>query len=152
MTQNDASTHSGQAVEMANQSELTARPDHSTTAKEVLSAITGVGTRDDESLEDQDGNLRSTKSTSHDMAGMCRMGKDQQLVRNFRLITLTSFVAIATASWEIGLFLITPGLVDGGRAGLVWNTVWNFIGFGPIYISMAEMVRQLRRLDHESFK
>jgi len=67
------------------------------------------------------------------------MGKDQQLVRHFRLLSITSFVAIATAAWEIGLFVISPGLIDGGRSGLVWNTIWNFIGFGPIYLSMAEM-------------
>jgi len=107
---------------MADHAELTARSGHGTIAKEMLAAVTGVSTPDDESLEDQQGNLGPTKSTSHDAAGMRRMGKDQQLVRNFRLITITSFVAIATAAWEIGLFVITPGLVDGGRAGLVWNT------------------------------
>lgn len=48
-------------------------------------------------------------------------------------------MALAAAAWEIGLFLLTPGLTNGGRAGLVWNALWNFIGFGPIYLSMAEM-------------
>jgi hypothetical protein len=55
--------------------------------------------------------------------GMRRMGKDQQLVRHFRLLSITSFVAIATAAWEIGLFVISPGLIDGGRSGLIWNTI-----------------------------
>ena len=40
---------------------------------------------------------------------------------------------------EIGLFEITPGLTDGGRPVLVYSVLWNFVGFGPIYLSMAEM-------------
>ena len=46
---------------------------------------------------------------------------------------------MATAAWEIGIFLTTQGLIDGGRAGLIYSVIWNFIGFGPIYLSMAEM-------------
>jgi len=134
------SAEHGDAVEMADQTRLAARSATATTAKEVRSATEVVNTPDEESLEDQDGTLHATKSTACDAAGMRRMGKDQELIRQFRLLSITSFVAIATAAWEIGLFIITPGLVDGGRAGLVWNTVWNFIGFAPVYLSMAEMV------------
>ena len=129
----------GDAVEMADQTDLPGRNSTNvSTAKEILSAIKGVNEEAD-SLEDQDSNLRTTKSTREDAAGMRRMGKDQQLVRHFRLLSITSFVAIATAAWEIGLFLLSPGLVDGGRAGLIYNALWNFIGFGPVYLSMAEM-------------
>jgi choline transport protein len=90
-------------------------------------------------VEDPSSGLVATNSTSHDVADMRRMGKGQQLIRRFRFFSVTAFVAIATAAWEIGLFLLTPGLVDGGRAGLVWNSLWNFIGFAPVYLSMAEM-------------
>jgi choline transport protein len=79
------------------------------------------------------------KSTSADAVNMHRMGKNQQLVRHFRVLSMASFVAIATAVWEIGLFNLTPGLINGGRPGLVYSVLWNFIGFGPIYLSMAEM-------------
>nr|OQO17064.1 hypothetical protein B0A51_15996 [Rachicladosporium sp. CCFEE 5018] len=106
--------------------------------KEAVSSVHRIS-GEDSSLEGQDGHLSRTKSTQDDAAGMRRMGKEQQLVRQFRLLSITSFVAIATAAWEIGLFVLTPGLVDGGRSGLLWNTIWNFIGFGPIYLSMAEM-------------
>lgn len=91
------------------------------------------------SLENQDEALQATKSTHADAQGMKRMGKQQQLVRHFRLVSTVSFVALATAAWEIGLFVISPGLTDGGRAGLVWNVLWNIVGFGPIYLSMAEV-------------
>lgn len=90
-------------------------------------------------VEDQNVGFIATRSTAQDEADMRRMGKDQQLIRRFRFFSVTAFVAIATAAWEIGLFILTPGLVDGGRAGLVWNAVWNWIGFGPVYLSMAEM-------------
>ena len=46
---------------------------------------------------------------------------------------------MATAAWEIGIFLINQGLRDGGRAGLIYSVIWNFVGFCPIYLSMAEM-------------
>lgn len=128
------------AVEMADQAELTARRSTAvTTAKEILSIVKGANSEESSSLEGQVGALTATKSIPEDAAGMRRMGKDQQLIRHFRTFSITSFTAIATASWEIGLFQLTPGLVDGGRAGLVYNTLWNFIGFGPVYLSMAEM-------------
>lgn len=80
-----------------------------------------------------------TKSSADDSINMRRMGRRQELVRHFRMLSVASFVAIATAAWEIGLFEITPGLTDGGRPVLVYSVLWNFIGFGPIYLSMAEM-------------
>ena len=79
------------------------------------------------------------KSTRDDDLHMQRMGRSQQLSRNFRALSVASFVAIATAAWEIGLFEISPALTDGGRPALLYSALWNFIGFGPIYLSMAEM-------------
>ena len=95
--------------------------------------------RDDELLDDQDEHRTVTKSTREDAENMRRMGRSQQLVRHFRLLSVASFTAIATAAWEIGLFEISPGLTDGGRPALVYSVLWNFVGFGPIYLSMAEM-------------
>ncbi|KAK5699363.1 hypothetical protein LTR17_023293 [Elasticomyces elasticus] len=99
---------------------------------------------DDVDLEGDSEGARVTKSTHDDIRGMRRMGnfllgKDQQLVRTFRQLSITSFVCLATASWEIGLFIISPALVDGGSPGLVWSSLWCWICFGPIYLSMAEM-------------
>lgn len=67
------------------------------------------------------------------------MGKEQQLVRRFRLLSMASFVGLATVSWEYGVVTLGPGLLNGGRAGLIYSTLWSFIGFGPVYLSMAEM-------------
>ncbi|OQN98982.1 hypothetical protein B0A48_14842 [Cryoendolithus antarcticus] len=60
----------------------------------------------------------ATKSTSADRFQMKRMGKDQGF---------------------LGIFSISHGLVDGGRAGLIWSTIVHAIGFIPIVLSMAEM-------------
>lgn len=72
-----------------------------------------------------------------DIKDMRRMGKKQVLNRTFRQTSITSFVCLATASWEVGLLIISPALIDGGRAGLVWNSLWCWIGFLPIYLSMV---------------
>lgn len=50
-----------------------------------------------------------------------------------------SFVAMATSVWECGIFSMNQGLIDGGRAGLIWTTVVHSVGFIPIVVSMAEM-------------
>ena len=122
--------------------------DHEMTAGNAKQAFSNTEqiSIDDSSLEGQNSGHLETKSTAEDAIGMRRMGKEQQLVRQFRLLSITSFVAIATAAWEIGLFVITPGLVDGGRSGLMWSTIWSFIGFGPVYLSMAEMASMVRKM------
>jgi choline transport protein len=79
------------------------------------------------------------QSTSADAAGMRRMGKEQQLVRRFRALSMASFVAVATAAWEFTVFNLTAGLTNGGLPVLVYAIMWNFVGFCPIYLSMAEM-------------
>ncbi|KAK0336110.1 hypothetical protein LTR59_000865 [Friedmanniomyces endolithicus] len=125
-------------VEMADHSASTTRPSKDNgMIREKFTAVADVNTEN--TLEDQDASLLLSKSTPADAANMRRMGKPQQLIRHFRFLSTVSFVALATAAWEIGLFVLTPGLTDGGRAGLVWNVLWNIIGFGPIYLSMAEM-------------
>lgn len=59
-------------------------------------ADVGISPFDAESNE-PDGEFRST---SRDAANMRRMGKNQQLVRRFRVLSMASFVAVATAAWE----------------------------------------------------
>lgn len=79
------------------------------------------------------------KSTRQDAANMRRLGRSQELVRHFRLLSMVSFVALATAAWELAIFAISPALIDGGRPNLIYSSIWCFLGFGPIYLSMAEM-------------
>ena len=78
-------------------------------------------------------------STRLDQFQMERMGKKQVLVRRFRPMSTFAFNAMATSVWEFGIFSISQGIVDGGRAGLIWTTVIHAVGFLPIVMSMAEM-------------
>lgn len=89
-----------------------------------------------EGSEDASGSSMA-QQTDTDALDMRRMGRSQQFNRTFRQASITSFVALATASWEIGLFVVSPALVNGGRAGLIWSLLWNWAGFLPIYLSMV---------------
>lgn len=126
----------GDAVEMAaHPSPVVSSKDSSWEKGDAINAqVTGAEVHDD-----PDESRDTTKSTREDTLNMRRMGRTQQLVRQFRLFSVASFVAIATAAWEIGIFTIAPGLTDGGRPLLLYSVIWNFVGFGPIYLSMAEM-------------
>lgn len=90
---------------------------------------------------DAEWNDRDTifKSTSADATNMHRMGKQQKLVRQFRVLSMASFVAISTSAWELTVFNVSAGLTNGGLPMLVYAIMWNFVGFCPIYLSMAEM-------------
>ncbi|KAK3671823.1 hypothetical protein LTR78_008368 [Recurvomyces mirabilis] len=130
----------GMAIEMETQGNTTDRESHEAGhMKDMIASVANVNTAGDYLDENDDEELRATKSTRQDLVNMQRMGKEQQLVRHFRQMSMTSFVAIATAAWEIGLFVISPALIDGGRSGLIYSVIWNFVGFAPVYLSMAEM-------------
>ncbi|OAA53276.1 amino acid permease 2 [Cordyceps fumosorosea ARSEF 2679] len=79
------------------------------------------------------------KSTRLDVVSMQRMGRAQELVRHFRTLSMISFVALATSAWETNIFVFTQGLKDGGRPGVMYSLLWCFLGFVPVYLSMAEM-------------
>lgn len=84
-----------------------------------LKVDSSINVEDTEADEPTDG----MKSTSADQRNMHRMGKNQQLVRHFRVLSMASFVAIATAAWEIGLFNLTPGFTNGGLPGVVYSVL-----------------------------
>jgi choline transport protein len=131
-TNNASSTTHGEAVEMSTSASFAAAP----ATKETIYTTHTV---EADSLEEANKHLSATKSTPADDVHMRRMGKEQQLVRHFRQLSVTSFTALSVAAWEMGLFLLSPGLINGGRAGLMWSSLWCALGFGPVYISMAEM-------------
>jgi hypothetical protein len=100
-----------------------ASPDNINATKEITPSVRGVedsGDSDGE-VEVQDPEFRGTKSTAGDATDMRRMGKQQQLVRQFRQLSMTSFLALANPAWEIGLFVFSPALIDGGRPNLIWS-------------------------------
>lgn len=79
------------------------------------------------------------KSTAGDIRAMQRMGRQQELVRHFRPLTIVSFVALSTLAWEAMIFAMSQVLIDGGRPNAIYSLLWCFVGFIPIYLSLAEM-------------
>jgi hypothetical protein len=81
----------------------------------------------------------TTGQTQNDSNDMDRMGKVQELRRNYHSLSALAFTVIIQGAWEVLLTATTQGLVDGGPAGLIWSYVWTFIGFSFVVASLAEM-------------
>ncbi|KAJ9630757.1 hypothetical protein H2203_001281 [Taxawa tesnikishii (nom. ined.)] len=81
------------------------------------------------------GHLRSTHKddgfTKTDARDMQRMGKAQELRRNFRLLSTIAFTVILQGTWEV--------LLTATYQGLFWSYIWTFIGFSFVMASLAEM-------------
>ena len=77
--------------------------------------------------------------TYTDQQDMRRMGKKQELRRNFRFTSILGFVAIAMGTWEVILSATASGLTNGGTGGMVWMFVGTYFCFGTVVLSMAEM-------------
>ncbi|KAK8127242.1 hypothetical protein PG984_008350 [Apiospora sp. TS-2023a] len=87
---------------------------------------------DTEVTDLRDGNAR-------DRRDMTRMGKAQELKRNFRFLSIFGFSMILMQAWESVLAVGSIGLTNGGTAGYIWMFLVCWIGFGFVNTSMAEM-------------
>jgi hypothetical protein len=98
---------------------------------------------DDDADLDYHGHLRNNQQdeghTRLDAREMKRMGKKQELKRNFRTLSTIAFTIILQGTWEVLLTATTSGMVNGGLAGLVWSYIWTFFGFTFVVFSLAEM-------------
>lgn len=96
-----------------------------------------------DSMNDEPGLDGSTVAvddgTAADRADMFRLGKTQELRRNFRFLTIFGFSMILMCTWEGYLSMATVGLVNGGTAGTIWMFFICWTGFLFINTSMAEM-------------
>ncbi|KAJ4138015.1 hypothetical protein NW754_001374 [Fusarium falciforme] len=79
------------------------------------------------------------RGNAADRADMYRMGKVQEMRRNFRFLSIFGFSMILMASWEFSLSVATVGLINGGTAGLIWMFFICWVGFLLVNSSMAEM-------------
>ncbi|TKA82592.1 hypothetical protein B0A55_01375 [Friedmanniomyces simplex] len=61
--------------------------------------------------------------TAFDEQEMRRMGKVQELRRNFKFIGIVGFVTILQATWESTLLANYFGLYNGGTGGVIWCTI-----------------------------
>ncbi|KAA6406935.1 MAG: amino acid transporter [Lasallia pustulata] len=77
--------------------------------------------------------------TPRDQRDMARLGRKQELKRNFEFLSVLGFTCILMSTWETQLTASTFGLTNGGLAGLVWMYLITFAGFIAVVASMAEM-------------
>ena len=77
--------------------------------------------------------------TYQDKEDMKRMGKKQELRRNFRSLSAIAVTTCTMGTWEILLTANTQGLIAGGSAGLFWSLVWVYVGQAFVILSLAEM-------------
>ncbi|KAI4951198.1 hypothetical protein J4E91_003904 [Alternaria rosae] len=77
--------------------------------------------------------------TAHDAEDMQRMGKKQELRRNFRLISIIGFVVVLQSTWESALLSAYFGLFNGGTAGVIWMMIITWVFVLAMIASLAEM-------------
>ncbi|SMQ47770.1 unnamed protein product [Zymoseptoria tritici ST99CH_3D1] len=96
---------------------------------------------EDDHYDDYHGHLKTNRhrGTQFDQTDMKRMGKQQELRRNFRTLSTLAFVVILQGTWEVLLAASYQGLVAGGLAGLFWSYVWTFCCNLFVVVSLAEM-------------
>lgn len=83
--------------------------------------------------------MLSMANTAHDVRDMQRLGKNQQLKRNFRFVSILGLNCTLMATWESILLTSNYGLINGGRAGMVYIYIGTFIGFFASVASLAEI-------------
>lgn len=79
------------------------------------------------------------RGTKDDQRDMFRMGKTQEMKRNFRFVSIFGFSMILMCTWEVVLGTSFFSLYNGGTAGFIWMHLVAWSGFLCINTSMAEM-------------
>ncbi|GAB7354834.1 hypothetical protein MBLNU459_g5215t1 [Dothideomycetes sp. NU459] len=77
--------------------------------------------------------------TSKDLDDMRRMGKIQQLRRNFGPVAIVGFASVLGCAWQYVLITMVFSLTNGGPAGAIWMYLVCCIGLLLSTISLAEM-------------
>ncbi|GAB7334490.1 hypothetical protein MBLNU13_g06481t1 [Cladosporium sp. NU13] len=77
--------------------------------------------------------------TYEDEREMSRMGKTQELRRNFKFIGIVGFVSILQSTWENTLLASYFGLFNGGTAGIIYCTIAVWVFMMCMIASMGEL-------------
>ena len=77
--------------------------------------------------------------TRYDQRDMVRMGKRQELRRNFQFFSIFGYAVILGCTWEWGLASGVFSLTNGGTAGAIWMFLAVCFGMFFVMLSMAEM-------------
>ena len=107
------------------------------------------GTKEDfvfSNLEDIDelpdvtpGAVQEKLGTEWDQRGMVRIGKKQELRREFHFFSITGYAMILGCSWEFALINVVLTLSNGGKAGTIYMLLVAICGMFFVCLSMAEM-------------
>ncbi|KAF2795955.1 amino acid transporter [Melanomma pulvis-pyrius CBS 109.77] len=82
---------------------------------------------------------KQTSGSQHDEVDMDRMGKLQELRRNFKFMSIFGYAVILGSTWEYALVIIGIPLSNGGTAGGIWMFLTVCFGMFFVMLSMAEM-------------
>ena len=68
------------------------------------------------------------KSLVNDSLDMARLGKKQELTRNFRFLSTVGFASVFSCTWEYVLLSTLTALINGGYSGAIYEYIWVFFG------------------------
>ncbi|KAK0937294.1 hypothetical protein LTR29_011117 [Friedmanniomyces endolithicus] len=88
---------------------------------------------------DADADFNEKSGNGYDQRGMVRMGKRQELRREFQFFSIFGFAVILGCSWEYVFINGVLSLPNGGTAGSVWMFLITCFGMFFVVLSMAEM-------------
>ncbi|KAK0770950.1 hypothetical protein LTS16_024933 [Friedmanniomyces endolithicus] len=88
---------------------------------------------------DADADYNEKSGDEYDQRGMVRMGKRQELRREFQFFSIFGFAVILGCSWEYVFINGVLSLPNGGTAGSVWMFLITCFGMFFVVLSMAEM-------------
>ncbi|KAF2502800.1 amino acid transporter [Lophium mytilinum] len=108
-----------------------------------MADLKGIETeiRDSGSAESQygDGVVSEKKGTPDDQKDMSRMGKLQEMRRNFKFVSIFGYAMILMSSWETTLNTLSIPLLNGGTGGAIFVYIGTVVGMFFVTVSMAEM-------------
>ncbi|GAB7356488.1 hypothetical protein MBLNU459_g7247t2 [Dothideomycetes sp. NU459] len=106
---------------------------------ELKHGSTVKATPADAALQEVDPSSDVMGDTAEDKMDMHRMGKLQELRRNFRFVSIFGYSLILGNAWVVALVTGILSLINGGTAGAIWMFLIVACGMFLVMLSMAEM-------------
>lgn len=75
----------------------------------------------------------------YDARDMARMGRSQELRRNFKSLSVLGLATTTMSTWVALLATSTFSLIDGGRAGTIWVYLASWLCTMTLAASLAEL-------------
>ncbi|KAK3682004.1 polyamine transporter tpo5 [Vermiconidia calcicola] len=86
-----------------------------------------------------DGAIEQELGTKYDQRDTVRMGKRQELRRNFQFFSIWRYTVILSCTWKWGLASGVISLTNGGTAGVIWMFLTVCFCMSFVMLSMAEL-------------